>query len=186
MRDIDWEELVVVAIERKDSLLWLIGPSLEESERSIKNDLDSGDDANGSTETKDCPLGADGVEGLPVDSHESRARSSGVELLSTFNRRLRLLVFLDLGSVENEPDVGAFSSAALKGIRSKSLDENEESDILLSAVSSTEREVGLETSIDTGLLCLRCCLERKILKVVGGWGGAGASSSVSLLSEVVE
>lgn len=53
MRDIDWEELVVVAIERKDSLLWLIGPSLEESERSMKNDLDSGEDANGSTETKD-------------------------------------------------------------------------------------------------------------------------------------
>lgn len=121
-----------------------------------------------------------------MDSHESRARSSGVELLSTFNRRLRLLVFLDLGSVENEPAVGAFSSAALKGIRSKSLDENEESDILLSAVSSTERDVGLETSIDTGRLCLRCCLERKILKVVGGWGWAGTSSSVSLLSEVVE
>lgn len=97
MRDIDGEEVefVVVVMERKDSRLRLIGTSLEESERSMKKDLDSGEEANGSKAAYESPFGADGVEGSPVEIQESLARSSVLEFLSALKNRLLLLAFRD-------------------------------------------------------------------------------------------
>lgn len=157
---------MVVVMERKDSRLRLIGASLDESERSMKKDLDSGEEANGSTATYELivlsardsrmapwnvthsPFGADGVEGLPVEIQESLAWLSVFEFLSTLRNRLLLLGFLD-AIVALVVANNTFSSPVVKGLRSNSLDEKEAMDMRLSAAGCDDV---LETSIDIALL----------------------------------
>lgn len=170
-----------MVMERNESRL-MISLFVELSERSMKKDLDSGEEVKGSmdwgmaelssglkrrkmltsafrddVERTHPPFGADGVCGPPVVTQASPAEES--ESVFEFLRILENLLVLGFADADDDP---AFSSPDAKGMRSKSRDEKATKDERLLSLESTaipeldDDDPGLDIIIETGLrVCLR-------------------------------
>lgn len=199
-REMEGDELELdVAIERKESRCFICTmssfPEPPSELRSMKNDLDSGEDANGSIVAcvSGPPLGADGVRGPPVESQSSPEPCDGLVLFEFFRTPKKRLVRLFRLGVAGGVDAGAvFSSPEIKCMRSRSLDEKATSEDLLPLLSSIKVDCVVGIIMDAGLrrlLSVRWCLGRKTFGRMEGMAleeYGGSSYSVSELLGVAD